>query len=161
MLTETLHELSIAFHQLEFAVRLLSYCELDLIKPSDFDTDHLTQLPNGNLHFPSGNFSNERAICDAASINVVMAFGTTVLVLDQAFQAFGIRPDPEASDNMTRLRTLVYLIRCAYAHRIADPRWEARGKYRQTLSVELLGQTLSLDLVALDGAGFDIESIGG
>lgn len=161
MLTEMLHELSIAFRQLEFAVRLLSYCEVGHMKPSDFDTDHLTQLPNVNLHFPSGDFSSEDSICHAASINVIMAFGTSVLVLDQAFQAFGIRPDPEATDNISRLRTLVYMVRCAYAHRIADPRWEVRGKFRRTLVVELPSVTISLDLEALDGAGFDIDSIGG
>jgi hypothetical protein len=161
MLTETLNELSIAFQQLEFAVRLLSYCELGFIKPSDFDTDHLTQLPNGNLHFASGQFSDESAINHAASVNVIMAFGTSVLVLDQAFEAFGIIPDPQGSDNVTRLRTLVYMVRCAFAHRIADPRWEVRGKYRQTLSFELFGETVSLDLAALNGAGFDIDMIGG
>jgi hypothetical protein len=161
MLTETLHEVNIAFQQLEFAVRLLSYCELSLIRPSDFDTDHLTQLPNGNLHFPSGHFSDERSICHAASVNVIMSFGTSVLVLDQAFQAFGIRPDPDASDNITRLRTLVYMVRCAYAHRVADPRWEVHGKYRRTLSVELFSQVISLDLAALNGSCFSIDSIGG
>lgn len=161
MLTEVLQELNIAFSQLEFAVRLLSYCEQGHVKPSDFDTDHLTQLPNGNLHFPSGNYSDEESICRAASVNVIMAFGTSVLALDQAFDAFGIRPDAEAGDNITRLRTVVYMARCAYAHRIADPRWEVRGKYRRTLVVELLGQQLSLDLAALDGAGFDIDTIGG
>jgi hypothetical protein len=161
MLTEALQELDIAFRQLEFAVRLLSYCELGHVKPSDFDTDHLTQLPNGNLHFPSGNYSDKESICRAASVNVIMAFSTSVLALDQAFDAFGIRPDAEAADNITRLRTLVYMVRCAYAHRIADPRWEVRGKFRRTLVVTLSGQTLSLDLEALDGAGFDIDFIGG
>jgi hypothetical protein len=161
MLTETLQELDIAFRQLEFAVRLLSYCELGHIKPSDFDTDHLTQLPNGSLHFPSGSFSDKDSICRAANINFITAFGTSVLVLDQAFQAFGVRPDAEATDNIGRLRTLVYMVRCAHAHRIADPRWEVRGKYRRTLIVALPGETISLDLEALDGAGFDIDSIGG
>jgi hypothetical protein len=161
MLTETLQELDIAFRQLEFAVRLLSYSELGHVKPSDFDTDHLTRLPNGSLHFPSGNFSEQGSICRAASINFMMAFGTSVLVLDQAFQAFGIEPDPEATDNIGRLRTLVYMVRCAHAHRIADPRWEVRGKYRRTLLVALDRTTISLDLEVLDGSGFDIDSIGG
>jgi hypothetical protein len=161
MLTETLKEVNIAFSQLEFAIRLLSYCDLGRIKPSDFDTPHLTQLPNGSLHFPSGRFSDEDSIGRAASINVVTAFGASVLVLDQAFEAFGIRADADSADNIIRLRTLVYMVRCAYAHRIADPRWEVRGKYRRPLVVALLGGTISLDLETLDGAGFDIDSIGG
>jgi hypothetical protein len=131
------------------------------VKPSNFDTDHLTQLPNGSLHFPSENFSDDESIWRAASINVVMAFGASVLALDQAFEAFGITCDPEAVDNVTRLRTLVYMVRCAHAHRIADPRWEVRGKYLRTLVVDLGGDVISLDLRALNGAGFDVELIGG
>jgi len=161
MLTEILNELNIAFAQLEFAVRLLSYCELGHVNPSDFDTDHLTQLPNGNLHFPSGNYADNDAICRAASINVIMTFGTSALALDQTFENFGILPDPNASDNIIRLRTLVYMVRCAFAHRIADPRWEARGKYQRNLSVDIPSGTISLDLASLNGAAFDIESIGG
>jgi hypothetical protein len=121
----------------------------------------LTQLPNGSLHFPGGNYADKEAICHAASINIIMAFGTSVLALDQAFDAFGIKPNAEATDNFIRLRTLVYIVRCAYAHRISDPRWEVRGKYRRALVVELSSQTISLDLEALDGTGFDIDSIGG
>jgi hypothetical protein len=161
MLTEALHDLRIAFSQFEFAVRLLSYCELGHIKPPDFDTDHLTQLSNGSLHFPGGNYSDQESICQAASINVVMAFSASVLALDQAFDAFGIFPNPDATDNIGRVRTLVYMIRCAYAHRIADPRWEVRGKFRRKLVVALPSQTISLDLEALDRADFDIDSIGG
>jgi hypothetical protein len=161
MLTETLQEVAIAFRQLEFAIRLLSYCELGGIQPSDFDAPHLTQLPNGSLHFPSGSFADETAILSAANINVITALGACFLVLDQAFEAFGINPDPDAADNIVRLRTLIYMVRCSFAHRIGDPRWEVRGKYRRQLVVMLPSKFISLDLQTLNGAAFDIDVIGG
>ncbi|MEY9590994.1 hypothetical protein ABIA06_003285 [Bradyrhizobium yuanmingense] len=161
MLTEILQELAIANRNFEFAIRLLSYCELGNIKPSDFDTDHLTQLPNGSLHFPSGRFADQDSIEGAANVNVLVAFGASVLALDQAFESFGPKPDIESNDNIVRLRTLVYMMRCAYAHRIADPRWEVRAKYRRTLVVMLKSFEIKLDLAPLDQAAFDIDAIGG
>ncbi|WP_147250221.1 hypothetical protein [Bradyrhizobium sp. MOS003] len=161
MFTEVLHELELAKQNFEFAVRMLSYCEQGFIRPDDFDTPHVTQLPNGSLRFPSGNYSDQDSICRAASVSVVVAFGAAVLVLDQAFELFGTKPDGRSTDNIIRLRTLVYMIRCAYAHRTADPRWEVHPKNRQTLIVALPSQTISLDLATLNQAAFDIDCIGG
>jgi hypothetical protein len=160
-ISETLEDVEIGFRQLEFAIRLLSYCELGHVKPSDFDTDHLVMLEGGSLHFPSGHFSTADEMNRAASIAVLLAFSASVLVLDKAFEVAGMKPDPEASDNIVRLRTLVYMLRCTQAHGPADPRWEVRGKYIRTLTVDLDGIAVSLDLAALNGQPFIIDQIGG
>jgi hypothetical protein len=47
-----------------------------------------------------------------------MAFGTTTLLLDQAFDAIGIKHDFQATDESGRLRLLVCTVRCTYAHGI-------------------------------------------
>jgi len=156
-----LEDVETAFTQLEFAIKLLSYSELGHIKPEDFDTDHLVQLELGNLHFPTGKFNSQDAIIRAASIAVLQAFSATALVLDKAFEAKGMRPNPEATDAGELLRTLIYMVRCAQAHGLADPRWEVRGKYRRVLKFDIEGEQLSLDLAALDGQPFIIEQIGG
>ena len=156
-----LEDAEIAFRQFEFVIRMLSYCELGHIRPADFDTDHLIKLDGGNLRFPSGNFSTPDDIIRAANVAVLQAFSLSVLVLDKAFEAACISPDPEGADNVIRLRTLVYMLRCAQAHGPADPRWEVRGKYARTLSVNLDDGHVSLDLAALNGQPFLVDQIKG
>jgi hypothetical protein len=158
---DALEDIEIGFRQLEFAIRMLTYCELGNIKPSDFDTAHITFLEGGSIKFPTGYFSDTDAITRAASIGVLIAFSATVLVLDKAFEVVGITPNPEASDGSGQLRTLVYMIRCAQAHGLADPRWEVRGKYLRTLNLDLNGSKLSIDLQSLNEHRFHIDQIGG
>jgi hypothetical protein len=53
------------------------------------------------------------------------------------------------------------MVRCAQAHGIADPHWEVRGRYGRTLTVDLAGAPISLDLASLHGQRFDIDQLGG
>ena len=110
---EAREDIDIAFRQLEFTITLLSFCELGKINPQDFDTDHLVMLENGSLHFPSRHFSDTDSIISAARISVLIAFSASVLTLDKGFEVMGMDPNPEASDNTQRLRTLIYMVRCA------------------------------------------------
>lgn len=158
---EAIEDVEIGFRQLEFAIKLLSYIELGKINPADFDTDHLVQLGSGDLHFPSINFQSQDALVRAASINVIMAFSTTTLVLDQAFEALGMKHDFQATDYAGKLRLLVYMVRCAYAHGIAYPRWNVTNKKAGLLTVTIEGQTITLDLPRLHGQVFDVSQIGG
>ena len=52
-------------------------------------------------------------------------------------------------------------MRCAYAHGVADPKWEVRGDYRQVLELELTNAPLRLDLRELHGRSFDFAQLGG
>ena len=158
---EAIDDVEIGFRQLEFAIKLLSYIELGKINPADFDTDQLVQLSAGNLHFPSVNFQSMDALIRAASLNVVIAFSATTLVLDQAFDATGIKPDFRRSDDDGKLRLLVYMVRCAYAHGVAYPRWSVTNKKAGVLTVNVEGQTIKLDLARLHGQVFEINQIGG
>ena len=53
------------------------------------------------------------------------------------------------------------MVRCAYAHGVADPKWEVRGDYRQVLELELTNAPLRLDLRELHGRSFDFAQLGG
>lgn len=158
---EALKDIEIAFLQVEFTLKLLTFCECGKIDPGEFDTDHQVRLEAGDLHFPTGHFSDSNSIINAASVCVSLAFGASALALDKAFEVKGIKSNPDASDNIGRLRTVVYMVRCAYAHGIADPRWEVNEKHRRTLVVALDGPSISLDLRALNGQGFQFEQLGG
>lgn len=159
-LIEALKDVEIAFLQLEFAIKLLSYCELEKIDPLEFDTDHIVRLKNGNLGFPAGHFSDPDNIIRAASVSVSLAFGGSALVLDKAYEVAGINRDPLSEDGRIKLRTLVYMVRCAYAHGVADPKWEVRGDYRRTMKIELAGGPM-INLTELDGQDFDFDHVGG
>jgi hypothetical protein len=67
---EALIDVDIAFRQLEFSIKLLSYCELGLINPSDFDTDHIVDLGPERLRFPSGKFSDQASLEQAAGTSL-------------------------------------------------------------------------------------------
>ena len=43
-LDEALQDVEIAFWQLEFSIKLLMFCELKKLDPSEFDTNHLVKL---------------------------------------------------------------------------------------------------------------------
>jgi hypothetical protein len=43
---------------------------------------------------------------------------------------------------------------------VADPRSEAKGKYRTKLTVNVGGQVIMSDFATMNDAGFDIDSIG-
>ena len=160
-LEEALVDVKIAFLQVEFSLKLLSYCELKKINPADFDTNHIVLLEQEDLRFPPGHFRRLEDIIRAASVTVSSALGASALTLDKAWEIAGIPPDPQSADGRDKLRTLVYMVRCAYAHGMADPKWEARGDFSQVLEVGLLGASLTLDLRELDGQGFNFDILGG
>ena len=83
---EALEDIAIAFRQLEFAVKLLSFIELGKIDPKDFDTDHITLLEGGSFRLPPGHFSNTDSLIRAASVSVLLAFSVSALVLDKGFE---------------------------------------------------------------------------
>ena len=55
-LDEALTDIKIAFLQVEFSIKLLSYCELEKINPVEFDAEQIVQLEHENLIFPPGHF---------------------------------------------------------------------------------------------------------
>ena len=158
---DALTDIKIAFLQVEFAIKLLSYCELGNINPPEFDTEQVVLLECGDLRFPSGNFARQEDIVNAAGVTAASALGNSALTLDKAWEVAGIGHDPASQDNTVKLRTLVFMIRCAYAHGIADPKWQVHGKYRRVLDVDLPDGPLSLDLRELDRQVFDFEVLGG
>lgn len=160
-LHEALEDIDIAFKQLEFTIKLLSFCDSGKINPEDFDTDHLVMLEGGSLSLPARHFRNTDSLVRAARISVLLAFSASVLVLDKGFEVIGMEPNPESNDNVVKLRTLIYMVRCAQAHGIAEPIWEAHGKFARDLTVDLYGSTISLNLQTLSGKAFNIDQLGG
>ena len=123
--------------------------------------DETVLLKHENLNLPPGNFRRLEDIIRAAGITISSAFGASALTLDKGWEVAGIRPNPNCTDEKVKLRTLVHMVRCAYAHGIADPKWEVRGDYHQVLEVKLPSEPLRLDLRELDGHEFSFDALGG
>src|SRR5260370_39496209 len=73
----------------------------------------------------------------------------------------GMKPNFHATDANSKLRLLAYMVRCAYAHGFACPRWNVTNKKASALTVDIEGQTVTLDLPRLHGQEFEIDQIGG
>lgn len=160
-LKEALVDVEISSLHVEFAIRLLSCCEREVIDAAEFRTTHVVLLETGRLEFPAGNFTNTSDIVRAASVNVSAAIGTSALTLDKAWEVAGIQPSPDSEDETVKLRTLAYMIGCAYAHGIADPRWRVKGSYRRLFQINLRSGLLELDLPILNCQRFDFNVLGG
>ncbi len=160
-LAEALEDVEISFLHLVFANKLLFYCEQEKIDPAEFDTDLIVRLERESLRFPTGHFSDPNGINRAASVGVSLAFGGSALALHQTFEVAGVDADPLSEDGLSKLCTLVYMVRCAYAHRVADPRWEVRNRYRRSIELELGGGRVEIDLSALHGERFRFDHLGG
>lgn len=161
MLQFAISDVEHAFRQLEFSIKLMCYSELGHIDLAKFDSDVTIILEKENIGFNTGSFQSTDDVVLASQINVGICFGVSAIVLDAAFASAGIKGKPESRDQVDELRTLVYMVRCAFAHNIAYPQWEARGPYSRKLELCLEPTPLSIDLEHLNGQDFEYSQIGG
>lgn len=160
--TEALADVDYAFRHLEFSIRLMCYCESGHLDLPNFDTDVSILFDKKNIGFPSGTFSTIEAVVPATQALVGMAFGTSAMVLDAAFEVAGFKNNPHSRQPQDELRTLVYMVRCAFAHNPAFPLWKARGElYARMISTPVGGVALSINLASLHGQPFEYDHIGG
>jgi hypothetical protein len=150
-----------AFLQLAFAIKLLTYTELGRIDKAQFDGDVLIKLNKRNLSFPAETFRSDNDIVLAAQNNFCITLGFTAVVLDEALDRAGLGRDLDAASPHRDLRALVYMIRCAFAHDMMNPRWVARGPFARPLCVSLPSGALRLDAAALNGVAFEDAHVGG
>jgi hypothetical protein len=150
-----------AFLQLTFAIKLLTYIELGRIQKAEFDGDVLILLKRRNLRFREQTFRSDNDLVSAAQNNYTLTLGFTSIVLESAMTAAGMPADLPTSSPHRDLRALVYMIRCAFAHDMMHPRWEARGPFARVLDVDLPSERLRVEVEALNGQPFDPIQIGG
>ncbi len=150
-----------AFRHLEFAIKLMCYAEHDHIDRTKFDTDVTLLLERENVSFPASTFNTLDSVVLASQANVGVSFGVSAIVLDAAFEAAGVSRNPESRAPNDLLRTLVYMVRSAFAHNPAMPVWEVRGPYLRTLELELESERISVPLQQLHGTVFEYGHIGG
>lgn len=151
-----------AFRQLEFAIKLMCYCEQDHIDRTKFDSDVTLLLETENVGFRAGGFETLESIITASQIQVGVSFGVSAIVLDAAYSATGVRKNLQSRTPADDLRIVVYMVRSAFAHNIAAPRWQVRGKdFERAFSLPLEDSIAVVDLSSRNEQLFDYEHIGG
>lgn len=149
-----------AFRQLEFAIKLMCYCELGHIDVEKFDADITILLQNENVGYNAGGFEKDSIVMTSQML-VGTAFGVSAIVLDALYDAAGIKKNIKSREPKDDLRMLVYMVRCAFAHNIAAPVWDARGPDFAREFCLPLTPYANVDLSQINGASFDYEHIGG
>jgi len=150
-----------AFLQLEFAIKTMLYFERGDIDQAAFDSSAIIRLPEGDLRYPDSSFNTYKDLILAAQNLYSTVLGFSAISLEAALVDAGIRNDPADTSPRGDLRTLIYQIRCAFAHDMMYPKWRVDGRYRRQLNANLNGSPFLVDLSALDGQPFELEHVGG
>lgn len=156
-----MHDVEHAFRLLEFSIRVLNYFELGKVDLHLFGLKTIIQLDEENVTFNDGYFSSDENAELTAKIAVSANFGTSAIVLDNLFEATGFNRTPASNDEFYLLWTLIYAVRNAFAHGVANPRWIIKGKYRREIEISIAGRNTVINLSALEGHEFDYSHIGG
>lgn len=150
-----------AFRVLELALRTKGCLESEIIDPSRFGAKIEIVDTSETIIFSDSYFLNRENAVLVASFNVGVAFGASAIALDNLFEAIRGQRNAASNDPADVLWCLAYAVRNAFAHGIANPVWRVRKRYCKTLTVELYGARLEVDLRELNGKEFCYEHIGG
>ena len=94
---------------------------------------------------------------NALQNNVTITFGAAAITLNRCREEKGLAlPDPIISE-LDQWVGLVYQIRNAFAHDIAEPKWKVKPRHR--LLHRIVG--VEVDLAELNGRRFEYHQIGG
>ena len=148
-----------AFAQLFFAWKLYNHALDGKISREQLDVDLTFQSEDQSTVFvlPPRIFDNDDDFILAFENNLTIAFGAAAITLDRTrFEAGHDLPDPIVTEE-DQCIALIYQIRCAFAHDIAEPRWKIKERYRRQYAFD----GMTFDLSGLDGQVFDYHHIGG
>lgn len=158
---EAKQDVDFAFYLLEFSIRTMCYLELEKVDIALFGQEITILLEQENVSFDSQFFSSKENAILISHMNVGAAFGASAIALDNLFEAAIGQRDPSSRKQVNMLWALIYAVRNAFAHGIANPKWVIKGGYRRKLRIHLENKELIVDLAALDHVNFDYSHIGG
>ncbi len=161
MIWSSIDRIDQALLSLEFAIRVMNYVALGKINKEDLDRDTLICLPGGNLSFGQSTFRSYDDLVHASENLYSQALAASAVAMEVALQGADIRNDPNDRSDRGQLRSLVYMIRSAFAHDLQAPKWEVRGAYAQQMRVRFGRHDLQVDLGSLHGQPLTLEHFGG
>jgi hypothetical protein len=150
-----------AFLQLSFAIKLLTYIELKKIDQSDFDGETTILLKRRNINLPANTFKTYDDLMFAAENTFNITLGATSIIMDESLTSCGIKNSYADQTPRGQIRSLIYMIRCAFAHNMVQPTWNVYPKYRKLIEFTALEENIRIDLAELNGYPFQMDHIGG
>ena len=149
-----------AFANLAFAWKLYNYGLEGKIDIEELDIP-ITFKEGGMIWvLPDKIFSTQDDFILALENNLGIAFGAAAITLNRSREEAGIglpRHDDLSSENHQCI-VVIYQIRNAFAHDIAEPKWEIRNPNNRRI-YQFGG--LKFDLSNVSGQAFKYEDIGG
>jgi|ERR1700733_695790 hypothetical protein len=121
-------DISEAFHLLELAFRLQKAFDDGLIDEKCFTRSIEIDTGTGT-RIKEKNFALQDTKLRFHNL-VLSAMATLVIAVDRGLDETYSEKQPDKNDNINSLRNFFYMLRCAFAHDIAHPQWQIKGKYR-------------------------------
>lgn len=147
-----------AFGQLAFAWKLYNYALEGGINIDELDKPITFQEGRSILVLPNKIFDSPDDLILALENNLTITFGAAAITLNRCREESDVRlPDPITTD-IDQFASVVYQIRNAFAHDIAEPRWNiTSAKFARKY---VLGG-IKVDLSAVGTKNFEYNDIGG
>ena len=146
-----------AFAQLELAIKLMHAAEQGRVKREEIDLPLTIAEGNSILVLADHTLHTDDDFINAMQNNVSVAFGAAAITLNRCREEIGLRlPNPIATE-VEQWIALVYQVRNAFAHDIAEPKWEIKPRYARPYKVG----AVKADLSKLNGQHFDYYQLGG
>ena len=146
-----------AFGQLAFAIKLMHAAEDGVIDVETIDRP-LTICEGASVLVLRDRVlaSADELVLTCQNL-VTITFGAAAITLNRCREEASVAlPDPIVTE-CDQWVALVYQIRNAFAHDIAEPRWRIDRRYAREYSVT----SVKADLRALDGLVFEYSHLGG
>jgi hypothetical protein len=147
-----------ALGQLAFAWKLYNYAlegNIDLLK---LDIPLTFQEKAQVFVLPDRVLDSEDDLILALENNLVVAFGAAAITLNRCREEAGVKLPQLIATPLDEWVALVSQIRNAFAHDIAEPRWEIRNPaHARVYNIE----GMAIDLSRVHGKHFEYVDIGG
>jgi hypothetical protein len=117
-----------AFWNLEFALKLLAYVEDGRMRLEDIEFPHVRQSEDGSdsISLERPTFQTQSDLLKAVQNNVSIAVGAAAITLNRCIEESGYFPGKieKVENEFQSCIAVIYQIRNAFAHDIAEPKWE-------------------------------------
>jgi hypothetical protein len=147
-----------AFKQLAFAWKLYDYALEGKISLEDLDRPLTFQGAGMVLVLPDRVFDGPNELIVALENNLVIAFGAAAITLNRCREEAGVPLANPILTEVDQFAGVVYQIRNAFAHDIAEPRWNLTNP-RFARMYEFGGTRIDLSTVGTKR--FEYQDIGG
>lgn len=147
-----------AFGQLGFAIKLMQAAEDGVLDLEAIDKPLTLAQGPSILVLPNRVVADKNELIIACQNLVGITYGAAAITLNRCREEANVSlPDPISSE-VDQWVALVYQIRNAFAHDIAEPKWRIdKVRYKREYSAG----PVKADLRQLDGLDFDYAQVGG